>query len=222
MAILKVPDRYRKGIVRTATLAQVDFDSLISALQRAPSCKDTRELLAWIGDETPSIAAGDRRSIIDAIVSMFRVQRGAKVAVPTFVRDVWDSIAETSPDLVRELDRQVFVERIGTLIEQSSLDLTSSRVDDARREVERSFCKVLVSTDLRPAFKGDLEISPQDMAVLYNFQIGFHDGMSKHKEFYVSLDGEDLGKLKQAIADAEKKVDTLERTLEAAGIRLHR
>jgi hypothetical protein len=219
---LKVPERFRRGIARTAILPQADFESLIAALQKAPSCKDSRELLAWIGDETPNISPADRKMIITSILPMFRVQKGSGVSVESFVEDVWDSISEESPSLLQGVDYSDFLDRLGLLIKQSSLDLASSRVFEAKREVEKNFCKILISTDLRPVFVDDLDETPSDMAVIHNFQIGYHDGMANHHEFYLSLDSGDLQKLKKAIADAENKVNTLERTLDQTGIRLHR
>lgn len=222
MPPLKVPEQYRAGIVRTAMLSKAAFDQLISALRSAPACKDQRELLTWIGSETALIAEVDRQAIIGSIVPMFRVQRNAEVSASDFAVDVWNSFVTNAPKDVESIERQDFISRITLLIEQSSLDLASSRVSDVKREVERNFCKIRILTDLRPAFKQNLEDPPTDMAIIHNFQIGYHDGMANHKEFYVSLDHEDLQKLKKAISDAESKSKALEDALGKTGIRLHK
>ena len=218
MPALKVPDRFRLGIVRVAELPQEGFDQLLAALKKAPACKDTRELLAWIGDETPAIAEADRESIIRSIVPMFRVQRNADVSPADFASDVWEGVGPVTAGA----DRDLFVSRIALLIKESALDLASSRIGDVKQEVERNFCKVRILTDLRAAFPQDSEELPSDMAVIHNLQVGYHDGMGKHHEFYVCLDGPDLNKLKTAIAEAEKRARTLERLLEKSGVRLHR
>lgn len=147
---------------------------------------------------------------------MFRVQRNAGVSVSAFASDVWDSLASAA------IDRGLFLSRISLLLEESALDLVSSRIGDVKREVERNFCKVRIFTDLRPAFGKDSEELPADLAVIHNFQIGYHDGMQKHLAFYISLDGADLEELKKAIAEAETRAKTLERLLGKNGVNLHR
>ena len=46
--------------------------------------------------------------------------------------------------------------------------------------------------------------------------------MGKHREFYISLDANDLNSLKKAIAETEKKVQTLEKMLAKSNVSLHR
>lgn len=215
MAELRVPDRFKSGIARVADLTQDGFDQLLAALKKAPSFKDVRELLAWIGSETPSVGKADLELMMNALVPMFRVQRNSDVSPTVFASDVSDSIGPLS-------ERDLFTSRISLLIEESALDLVSSRIADAKQEVERNFCKLRILTDLRPAFPAERGTSPTDMAVIHNFQIGYHDGTGKHQEFYVSLDAVDLEKLKKAIALAEERASTLESMLEKSGIRLHR
>lgn len=213
---LNVPERLRAGIVRVAQLPEVGFEQLLNALKTAPKCKDTRELLSWIGDETPAISESDRDAIIRSLVPMFLVQRRAEVSASKFASDVWDSVA------VPGIDREVFVSRISLLIEESALDLASARIGDVKQEVERNFCKARILTDLRPAFGKDSDELPADMAIIHNLQIGYHDGMGKHREVYISLDAPDLENLKKAILEAEARAKTLERLLEKSGVNLHR
>lgn len=223
MPPLRVPERFRAGILRAAKLPQEKFDELLAAVSKAPRCKDTRELVLWITDETPSLSESDRKEIIYSIVPMFRVQRNSDVSPAVFAQDVWGGVIDDAPKAELEgVDRTAFIARISTLVEQSSLDLASSRISDAKREVERNFCKVRVFTDLRPTFTKDLDEPPSDIAVIHHFQIGYHDSMADHQEFYISLDAGDLEKLKKAIVEAEKKAQTLETMLQKDGVRLHK
>ena len=219
---LRVPERYRAGILRISGLSQEGFDQLLSALGKAPSSKDSRELTAWIGDETPAIKEDDRRQIITALVSLFRVQRNSGVSPQVFVKDVWESLEAVAPNALTNIDRNTFESRTIQLIGQSALDVASIRISDVKQEVERNFCAIRIFPDLRPAFKQDANEIPTEMAVIHNLQIGYHDGMGEHKEFYISLDQSDLEKLKKAIEETEKRAQSLERLLEKSGVRLHR
>ena len=223
MPPLRVPERFRAGLLHIAQLPQEGFEQLLSALKRAPACKDSRELLAWIGDETPAIGVEDRRQIITALISLFRVQQNSGVPPQNFANDVWDSLESlVLKTTLADIDRGAFQSRTVQLIEQSSLDIASMRITDVKTEVERNFCAIRIFPDLRSAFRGSADELPTEMAVIHNFQIGYHDGMGEHKEFYISLDQGDLDKLKKAIAEAEKRADALERLLDRSAVRLHR
>jgi hypothetical protein len=219
---LRIPERFRAGILRIAQLPQTGFEQLLAALQKAPSCKDLRELLAWIGDETPTLTDGDRKQIIGCLVEMLRVQQNSGVSAEGFLSDVWESLESLPGNLTAGADKAIFEKRAAQLIEQPSLDLPSARINDVKTEVERNFCRIRIFTDLRPAFRKEPGELPSEMAVIHNFQIGYHDGMGKHKEFYISLDQGDLDSLKKAIAEAEKRAQSLERLLEKTAVRLHR
>ncbi len=149
---------------------------------------------------------------------MFRVQQDANVRVQDFVDDVWESLASGPEDV----DESLFKERIAKLLALPALDLASSRIMDIRTEVERYFCKAKVFTDLRPAFRRDDNEAPTEMAVVHNFQIGYHDGMGRHQEFYIALDGDDLDKLKRAITQAQKRAQSLANLLDKSNVRLYK
>jgi hypothetical protein len=219
---LKVPERFIAGIVRIAEISQEGFDQLISALKTAPACKNSKELLAWIGNETPAITESDRKEIISAAVPMVRVQQNSGVSIEAFSSDVLDSIVESQPSIFQKITPDLLKSRTSQLITEPALDLASSRISEVKSEVERNFCKLKIMTDLRPAFRNNSEDVPLEMAAIHNFQIGYHDGMGKHHEFYLSLDAGDLETLKKAIAEAEKRVQTLERLLEKSGVSLHK
>jgi hypothetical protein len=219
---LKVPERFVAGIVRIAEISQEGFDQFLSALKTAPACKNSKELLAWIGNETPAITESDRKEIISATVPMIRVQQNADVSIETFSSDVWDSIVGSQPSVSQRISDETFKSRVSQLIAESALDLPSSRIAEVKGEVERNFCKLRILTDLRPAFRKNSEDLPSEMAAIHTFQIGYHDGMGKHHEFYISLDAGDLETLKKAITEAEKKVQTLERLLDKSGVSLHK
>jgi hypothetical protein len=218
---LKVPERFRAGIAKIGELSEAAYSELLESLKQAPPCENPDELGAWISERTRSITDADRRRIVTALSSMFRVQRNSGVSTKGFTRDVWESLSEFSPQLLTSIDESTLKSRLSELIGQTTLDLTSSRLNDIRAEVERSFCKARILTDLRPAFKADITELPAAMALLHTLQIGFHDSMGKHQEFYVTLDAQDLKKLKVAIERAEEKAKTIDRVMEKSGVKLY-
>ena len=55
--------------------------------------------------------------------------------------------------------------------------------------------------------------------VLHTLQVGYHDGLGKHHEFYVALDSDDIEKLQKALVRAKQKAATLVKLLEKTGIK---
>jgi hypothetical protein len=220
VAVLTIPERFREGIVKVAEISEAGFNQLRDALGRAPECNDSTELNAWITGETDEIPPRDREAIVAALAPMTRVQRSSETTPSKFISDVWESLNETSPELTKTTSAKVFKSRLAELIEKDAFDLPSTKLADLKREIERSFCKVRVLTDLRPAFKADLDESPTAMVVLHNFQIGYHDGMGKHHEFYITLDQSDIETLRKALDRAEAKSKSLGKTLAKANISL--
>ena len=205
----------------TELSSQTGFDQLIAALEKAPTF-ETTEKNFWRG------SAMFLRSmnlivleIVTAIVPMFRVQRNAKVTPREVLdADVWDSLQANMHLPQSQISTGTFSWREYRVCWNKKYWTSPvRRIGDVKFEVERNFCKVRVLTDLRPAFWGRCRRnSDMNFAVIHNFQIGYHDGMGKHHEFYLSLDAGDLEKLKVAITRAEKKAAALERLAEKAGV----
>ena len=121
MPNLAVPERFKPGIIKVASLEKAAFDELVAALERAPVCQDSRELVAWLTGDVPSLSASEQKEIVSSLVPMFRVQQGSNVSVGEFVDDVWDSISEDA----EHIDESVFKDRISKLLNQAALDLAS-------------------------------------------------------------------------------------------------
>lgn len=221
MASLKVPERYVEGIVKVALISEGAFAELLKALQNAPELRDISELSSWIADETPEIGSVDRVAILKAIVPMFRVQRNASVSPETFAEDIWSSISEDAPDHASLVDAETLRPRIKRLMELNSLDLVNMKAAELKTELEKSFCRARVLTDLRPVFKTDVSELPTSMVILHTLQIGYHDGMGDHNEFYVTLDDSDIEALRDALERASKKAGTLRQLAEKTDITLH-
>lgn len=221
MPPLKVPERYRPAIAKLAHLGEDSFDQLLVALKDAPnSCQTISELSKWISNETSLISDQDRLRIIEAIASMCRVQKNAGVSASRFASDVWNSLKRDAPQLIRDVKAETLEHRVSSLLEVPVLSLPSVKALDLKGEVERNFCSVRIITDLRPAFGDDPEADPSSMVLLHTLQLGFHDDRGKHREFYISMDAEDISKLKNAVERAEKKEETLRRIFADKGVRI--
>jgi hypothetical protein len=211
---LSIPERYRAGVVALAALPEEIFVKLSEALKAATSAETSRSLASQIGPSLPSVPIETLSSIIAAVSSMQSVYGRAHVtSIETFVSDIWDAFTEDVPDIANEIKSEALKSRLSQLVDGKTINITSSKINELKLEVERYFCRARILTDVRTAFSGDLTEAPHGMTILHNLQIGYHDDRGEHKEFYVALDSHDLLVLREAIDRAETKKKTLEEML---------
>ena len=211
---LIIPDQYRAGVVGIGTLSDEQFSELLAALKESLPADTAGDLAAKLKPEIPSISSlDDLEEIVSALASMQDVQKSAHVEVPRFVTDLWDSLLEE--DDTDDLNEETFKTRATSLLNEASVHLTSVKVADLRREIERMFCSARVLTDIRTAFGYDAKKRPA-LTIMHTLEIKYHDDTGKLREFYVSVDKDDLTELKEIIDRAFDKnttlVDLLEKT----------
>jgi hypothetical protein len=216
---LRIPERFRAGVAAIADLTDASFNDLVQALKSSATAKTAGELSLKIADQVPSLPINSTEKIIAAISAMQSVQKTAHANSEQFTADLWDALEDDSPELVENSDENVLKERAKILLDETSIHLTSAKVTELRSEIERSFCGARILTDVRTAFPDDATKYPA-MTIMQTLEIMFHDDMGRHREFYVSVDDNDLIILKDAVDRAIQKKQTLQALLTKADFEL--
>lgn len=221
MAGLSIPERHRVGAATVGSFSEEAFGKLIETLKTASPSDTAEDLVAQIEKEVPSSSGLPVEKMIAALTSMQAVQHSSHVEPARFASDVWDALSEDSPERVKDIDPEILKSRIIKFISETDVQLTSVKIDRLRNEVERSFCGARILTDIRAAFLDDASKRPPAMTILHTLEIRYHDDSGKHREFYVSVDDNDLLILKDAINRAEQKRETLRELLTNADFKLY-
>ena len=216
---LRIPVRFRGGVASIAGLSESSFSDLVSALKGAPQAKTAADLALEIEGQVPSLPQSKSEEIIASLSSMQGVQKASHADSEKFTADIWDALEDDSPELIENADEEGFKSRMTILLNETSVHLTSAKVAELRSEIERAFCSARVLTDVRTAFPDDATKQPA-MTILHTLEITFHDDMGRHREFYVSLDDNDLEILKGAAERAMQKKATLVELLNKADFEL--
>ncbi|MGA2217515.1 MAG: hypothetical protein ABSG51_05480 [Terracidiphilus sp.] len=217
---LSIPERFRPGIAALADLSQDSFDALIVAIEGNLSA-DTADLLASeLAGRLRSIPQSELAQIVSAIVSLQSLDSRSHVPSSVLASDVWDGLSLDSPKLAENIDGDTLKSRVLKVVDAKSIHITSAKIHELQTEVERSFCTARILTDVRAAFSDDASELPTGMTVLHTLQIGYHDDTGRHREFYVTLESDDLEGLRDAIDRAEMKKKALEELLAKADCRL--
>lgn len=221
MPRLSIPQRFRVGVAALAALPEPEFKNLLSAIQDGASADTPESFAQRLAPGIPSLARNELSGLIEALVSLQRVFNNSHVTEETFAVDVVEGLAADSPKLAKGIDPEALKARlIRAVVKSKGIIVTSAKIRELRAEVEHSFCRGRIFTDIRTAFSEDASERPRGMTILHTLQIGYHEGHSDHKEFYVTLDDEDLANLKKVILRAEKKKKTLKEMFAKNNFRL--
>jgi hypothetical protein len=217
---LTIPERYRKGIAAIGSLPQATFTNLLGALKVVGHAENAKLLAEQIRKTSSLPAKVPLEPILTALAAMQEVRRSGHVEPDRFASDVWAALREDSPELVQNIDEVGLKERIASLASGTDIHLTSIKVGLLRSEVERAFCGVRIMTDLRAAFSDDVSKVPPGLTILHTLLLRYHDDSARHREFYITLDDDDLKTLKEAIERAESKRKTLAAALAKADLKV--
>ncbi len=217
---LSIPEQFRTGVAALAALPEDSFVRLFEAVESGIAADTADSLASQIKPPIPSISLPELSKLFTTITALQRIQNNSHVSSETFASDISEALYVDSPALADGIDRELLKSRVSKIVTAKDILITSLKVREVQMEVERSFCKARIMTDIRAAFSEDAAEVPRGMTILHTLQIGYHKGSEKHQEFYVTLDDDDLASLKKVIERAEKKKSTLKEMLAKTECRL--
>jgi len=217
VANLKIPERYQAGVAEIRKLDDESVQEIRAALDRFIARKDdsTQEKAAS-EVAISAVTSISKKNLVDfkplgaALAALYGVKSSRDIPTDEFVEQVCDAMESLeSPELrLPHAERDDFRQKLMMLLNADVFSLVA-KISDLRTDDERTFCSARILTDLRPAFGARVEDGPKAMVIVHLLKLGYHQGGEKHQEFYVSLDAEDLDRLKKIIERAETKAKTL-------------
>lgn len=218
MAKLNIPARYRAGVFQIGKLDDRTIREIRAALDRILQDKDLEDEAAQNRPDQVAMTAvtsvpeirGDIKSIAEALAALYRVRSARDIPVEEFADDVCEAMTTLDEaDLrVPESNRDEFKAKLLTLLRAEVFALVA-KAHDLKTDDERTFCSARILTDLRPVFGNEIEAGPRGFVVVHLLKLGYHQGSKEHKEFYLSLDADDLETLRKTIDRAEAKAKSL-------------
>jgi hypothetical protein len=107
------------------------------------------------------------------------------------------------------------------LLEKSTALRITSKASEVIAENERRLCPdhSRVISDVRPVFSDEIGEQPDAAVVVHTLKIAYHQSDSEDvKEFFVSLDSQDLEKLQDLIDRAREKEESLKSMVKKSGV----
>jgi len=207
---LQIPKQQHSALATFIKYPDKSIEALFAALERErPSLR-----IGSLASRVASVAeldASEVESILRALAGLYLVLVEKGVSPATLAQDLVETLNATDEAQLRiEPDEiEPFKERvIRALSFEKSLGITA-KVFDVMIQHQRSFCKARILTDVRPVFYTDPRKPPAAAVLVHTLQIRYHEGSADHKEFFVALDNEDLGKLDAVLARAKDKAGSV-------------
>ena len=217
MPSIKIPDRYKPGIVVLANLPDEVFSKIEASLQTAPSKKEQKELTAWLSTEASNVTPVNLKRLIETVASLYRLKVKSGVSAEQLATAVADS---ASKDDEVKVPADIVRSRLASLLDIPSLELIDAKAKELQLESERTFCDARIVTDLRPVFGGNVSDSPEAMIIVHTLKLGYHDSRSQqHNEMFIGIDADDIATLIDILKRAQEKTKTLKRKLDSVSIR---
>ena len=207
MPKMTVPEKYKPGVARIQQLSEAEIGKLQDAVRKsvgggAPFIRSSALI--------PQIAAEGTaaKELGETIAALYRVRSSQDVTLEQFADDICEAMGVNGEDRVR------LKKNITSLLGIEEIGL-ASKAWDLQTEDERTFCDARILTDLRPIFGTNIQEGPKGMVLVHILKIGFHDAGTgeRHKDFYISLDADDLTTLRNVIDRAGQKAESLKTSI---------
>jgi mRNA-degrading endonuclease YafQ of YafQ-DinJ toxin-antitoxin module len=201
MSRIEIPNSLMPGFERLRSLKSDEFTALLSELSTLPLDLGLPSLeKALISKfDYPDIS-----SIVTSILSLGPLIGSTEVSEEELAKKLAISFSDKGRTHLTEEEKTPFEEKLLLLLKNIYLRKLTFKANYLLSENQRIFIDCHIITDLRLIFQETIEQSDRKTLILHQCKITFEED-NKPKEFYFSMDLNDLEKLKKQIDRAIEK-----------------
>lgn len=222
MGKLTIPERFRAGVSAIRSLSEQETraikESLDLGAQQSQSLEARKDeiVVTAVASASGPDRSSDLKLIAEALTALYSVRSSREMSIEEFANDVAEALEELPDEHLRlpSGERDDFKRKLVLLLGADFFTVVSKSVE-LRSEHERTFCHARIITDLRPVFGSVVEDGPKAMIVMHHLRLAYHEGDHETRDFYVSLEAEDLRTLRLLIDRAEAKARGLKGNVRA-------
>jgi len=215
MPIAQIPPQYRPGFLKIRKLSGSDFDALLQTLQKSPTPAGLASVVSYVCEGVGGISKDDVEDILRALYSLYAFQSDEEAPRKTLVAELARAMQGLGEQSLPDSERAEFERRMNSLLSLPTLE-TSSKIDSLKLEYPNTYVDSRILTDIRPVFsKPDQE--PVGFVVSHTLKVEYHKS-TEHKEFYVTLDSDELKSMKEVLERAELKAASVKKLFKTASL----
>jgi len=219
VAITRIPKAYQRGFAKIKELSSSDVEAITASLAKASatSTGGLKDLISAVARDMNAMKREDIEGVIKALYSLYVYRVDAETPLSELVSELTHAMLASGEEslALSEEGKGEFENKITKLLSVDTVAV-ASKVEHLKFEYPNTFRDARILSDIRPIFAKPDE-RPVGAAITHTLKIEYHGG-DEHKEFYVTLDAEDLQKMKKIFERAEAKVSSLRTLLKGANL----
>jgi hypothetical protein len=215
---IRIPERYQLGIAKLISLPENALEELLSILNEIPTSLNLDSLKEYCVSRISSIREQDVDEIISALDSLYYLKNEFDSSSEDFSDQILRAMDETGNKALK-IDaslRESFRDRLIRLMNGKLLSI-AVRSREVLYEQERTFGSARILSDIRSIFGGASENNPDAAIIVHTLKIHYIQN-NEHKEFFVTLDTEDISFMIDTLIRAQEKEESLKSILTAANV----
>lgn len=215
---LRVPRRYEEGFAKIRDLSDESVRELLIALDELPATYNEVSLSEAVANAVDTIPARDVEEIVPALLSLYSYLDYSKSTIQEIAEGVSQSVGDTGFEDPEELGEGSSLEdRLSQLLSVDSLKI-AVRAGVLAIQNERPLQEARILTDIRPIFEPDQpEDPPMGAVIIHTLKVSYW-AENETKDFFFTLDTEDVEKLAEQLERARSKADSLKAVLKMAQV----
>lgn len=219
MAQLRISTKFRRALVQLASQTDDAIDELCNIIGSNPEILTSRQAAFDKASTLTKINADDGFAFLEALIPLLYFKASHPTA--SVLKDVSSTLTRSEDKEAPKLDSSLvsrFEKNLGQILALSEVTLKAKALSVAT-DSQRLFSEARILSDMRPVFGEDTSKAPLGVVLLHNLKIQFaEDG--EEREFFVSLDAQDLRELQSCISRALEKEASLSRFADQSKLKL--
>ncbi len=166
-----------------------------------------------IGEDIPA-----SQDVLSILADLAQVKTVANLDTDRFLDELKaasDSSGQPELDTTR-FDWDLISRSIGRILDDASVLIQSSKLSGLQWDRPNAYQAARVLTDLRPSFGATPHEGVKQFVLIHTLRLHYRD-LDGPREFFVSLDGDDIRDLQREVARAIEKEDALSEFLSTQG-----
>lgn len=202
---LQIPRRFEESLVDFLSMSRKFRKVFIDAIVAAPIMLSHRKLANHIA---PKIELDKNKiaGIVAMLASLYRTMEDTPI--DEFVVDFYHAAISFDKTSTLDIEWDDIKKDLKTVLSNDSFGVTSKAMD-ILSHYPNTYCSARLVTDIRPVFGQNTNECPPASLVVHTLRISSHQDDSDTKDYYVSLDSQDLHELRRIIERALEKETTL-------------
>ena len=218
MATLQVPEQYYPGFEILVTLNDDEVAKLIEALEKVTPTLMPSTLASQITAHVRRLGTEDAKNVITAILSIYNLLDRQSMTADEVSAEIGKAIAEEQ-EIPKPANWQVdkFTATLNRYLNIGGHLSIVAKAAGVMLAHDRIFGAAKVLSDIRPVFGSGAVEKPTAAVIVHTLRLSYHEN-DQHKEFFVTLDTQDVRTLRKILDRADEKTVKLKEVIETSGL----